>query len=248
MKCPHLSEAAITSSLCIPLTSQEGNLGVLHFQNLPSISLGGREVAEKGIDPLQQLAATVADHIALALTNLRLRETLRQQAVRDPLTGLFNRRYLEETLERELRRAKRKDTAIGVIMLDLDHFKQLNDTYGHEAGDHVLRTLGDLLQSHVRGGDIACRYGGEEFVLILPESDAAVTLRRAEEFRQGVEALPVFYRGQQLGVTISLGVAVRPQHGDSGDTLLRAATGPCMPPKTRAATGWRWPAGIALIV
>ena len=223
VKCPHLSEAAITSSLCIPLTSQEGNLGVLHFQNLPSISLGGREVAEEGIDPLQQLAATVADHIALALTNLRLRETLRQQAVRDPLTGLFNRRYLEETLERELRRAKRKDTAIGVIMLDLDHFKQLNDTYGHEAGDHVLRTLGDLLQSHVRGGDIACRYGGEEFVLILPESDAAVTLRRAEEFRQGVEALPVFYRGQQLGVTISLGVAVRPQHGDSGDTLLRAA-------------------------
>jgi diguanylate cyclase (GGDEF)-like protein len=216
MNCRHVSSEAPGSYLCVPMMAQGEIMGIFHLRK-------DTPEDQEQMKAIGQFAATVAETMALALANLKLRETLRNQAIRDCLTGLYNRRYLEETLERELSRAKRKDKPLGIIMLDLDRFKQLNDTYGHEAGDHVLRTLGDLLQSHVRASDIACRYGGEEFVLILPEADAAVTFNRAEELRLAVEALPVFYRGQQLGVTISLGVAVRPQHGDSGETLLRAA-------------------------
>jgi diguanylate cyclase (GGDEF)-like protein len=118
---------------------------------------------------------TVAGQIGLALGNLKLSEALRIQAMRDVLTGLFNRRYMEETLERELRRAVREQGPLGIIMLDLDHFKQLNDTFGHEAGDTVLRALGHCMQELTRGYDIACRYGGEEFTLILPAAPLPVS-------------------------------------------------------------------------
>ena len=121
--------------------------------------------------------------MALSLSNLNLRETLQHQSIRDPLTGLFNRRYMDETLERERQRAARSDTSLGVIMLDIDHFKKFNDMFGHEAGDTVLEELGVLLKNHVRGSDIACRYGGEEFVLILPESPLEIVIERAELIR-----------------------------------------------------------------
>ena len=120
---------------------------------------------------------TVAEHIALSLANLKLHETLRSQSIRDPLTGLFNRRYMEESLEREMRRASRGRHPVGIIMLDLDHFKQFNDAFGHDAGDALLREVGAVLQRSIRGEDIACRYGGEEFTLILPE--ASLARRRA---------------------------------------------------------------------
>ena len=221
--CPHLSGAPLQSTLCIPLHAQGENFGLLHLQNLPPLSSKAPEGSEDSPGLLRQLAASVGDHVALALANLRLRDTLRHQAIRDALTGLFNRRYLEETLERELRRAVRKQTPLGVIMLDLDHFKQFNDRHGHEAGDHLLRTLGEFFLSHIRSADIACRYGGEEFVLILPETPLEVALKRAEEIRRGVAGLPVFYRGTQLGITISVGVATFPEHGHSMDALLRMA-------------------------
>jgi diguanylate cyclase (GGDEF)-like protein/PAS domain S-box-containing protein len=151
-------------------------------------------------------------------------ETLRHQVVRDPLTNLFNRRYLDETLNRELSRVRRKHAPLGVIMLDLDHFKRFNDTFGHEAGDNLLQALGKFLLTHLRREDVACRYGGEEFVLIIPEASLEVVLDRSEEIREKVPQLQVLYRGQELeSTTVSLGVAMFPEHGDTAEEVLRAA-------------------------
>src|SRR2546425_10881350 len=139
-------------------------LGVLHVQSGSSSGEGQNHLT----DAQQRLAVTAARHIALALANLRLRETLRMQSIRDPLTGLFNRRYMEESLVRELRRAAANQRRLGAIMLDLDKFKVFNDTYGHAAGDTLLRELGGFLRARTRGADIACRYGGEGVGFILP--------------------------------------------------------------------------------
>jgi diguanylate cyclase (GGDEF)-like protein/PAS domain S-box-containing protein len=149
---------------------------------------------------------------------------LQEQAIRDPLTGLHNRRYLDETLPRELQRAERAGQPVGIIMLDIDHFKRFNDTYGHDAGDTVLRAVGAFLKEHTRGADIACRYGGEEFTLVLPGASLADTQQRAEELRAGIQTLAVQHGEQPLAqVTISLGVAVFPAHGTTAESLIRAA-------------------------
>ena len=217
MMCPHVSPSYAGNYLCLPLLAQDETLGMLHVQNLRGLDQGHTE-------SLTHLAVTVADHISLALANIRLRETLRYQVIHDPLTELFNRRYLEETLAREIFRVKRKGASLGVFMLDLDHFKRFNDTYGHEAGDNLLRALGQFLQVHIRQEDVACRFGGEEFVLILPEAPREVLLNRAEEIRKSIPQLQIFQRGQVLeSTTVSLGVAIFPEHGTSGEDLLRAA-------------------------
>jgi diguanylate cyclase (GGDEF)-like protein len=166
----------------------------------------------------------MSEHIAMALSNLRLHETLRSQSIRDPLTGLFNRRFMEESLELEIRRAARNQRPLGMIMVDLDHFKYFNDNFGHEAGDLLLKELGALLKGNIRGEDIACRYGGEEFTLILPEGTGAVTRQRAEFFRDAIQRLDVHFRGLPLGkITASMGVAVFPDHGRSAKELIEAA-------------------------
>jgi diguanylate cyclase (GGDEF)-like protein len=197
------------------MAAHDGSVSLLHLQRTTSGQID---------DARRRLAQTVADSISLALANLHLRETLRSQSVRDALTGLFNRRYLEETLDREVRRVTRAEKQLGVIMLDIDHFKEFNDTFGHEAGDSVLREFGRFLASNLRGEDIACRYGGEEFVLILPEANLDITTQRAEKLREGVKYLNVTDHGQSLGaITLSLGVAIYPDHGADGTDLLRAA-------------------------
>ena len=166
----------------------------------------------------------MADSVALALANLKLRETLRQQSIRDPLTNLFNRRYMEESLERELRREGRSQKPVGIVMLDIDHFKRVNDTYGHDAGDAVLRQLGHFLKEHTRGGDISCRYGGEEFILILPEASLEQTRLCAERYLQEFRALPMQHNGQMMASpTLSLGVAAYPDNGSTSDEVLLAA-------------------------
>ncbi|MBV5323311.1 GGDEF domain-containing protein, partial [bacterium] len=142
----------------------------------------------------------------------------------DNLTNLFNQRYLEETLERELRRAARKQVPLGIIMLDIDYFKNVNDTQGHAAGDALLKELGKLLKEQTRYADIACRYGGDEFVLILPEASLDATRGRAEDLRDKVGRLHVEYRDKILEpITISLGVAVFPDHGATGKEVLESA-------------------------
>jgi len=149
---------------------------------------------------------------------------LRELSIRDPLTGLFNRRYLEEMLALELIRAVRKQYPIGIIMADIDHFKRFNDTHGHAVGDAVLVQVGKLLRTHVRSSDVTCRYGGEEFIFILPEASREITQTRAEQMREDASQLHVQYEGQTLeAVTLSLGVAVFPDHGSTIDALLGAA-------------------------
>jgi diguanylate cyclase (GGDEF)-like protein len=196
-------------------------LGIVHL-NDRAIDSGARPVLVN--EQSTKLAKALAEQVALAVANLRLRETLRSQSIRDPLTGLYNRRYLEETLGREIRRAERNRHPMGIVMFDIDRFKQFNDTFGHDAGDAVLREVGVLLHNRFRAEDIACRYGGEEFVVILPEAVLDDTRARAEELREAAKHLHVAPRGRALGaVTLSVGVAVFPDHGVTGDALLQAA-------------------------
>ena len=196
--------------LCMPMVGQTEILGILHLQMAPRLK--------------QALAVAVAGQIALALGSLKLREALRAQAIRDPLTGLFNRRYMEESLERELLRAIRNQRPLGVIMLDLDHFKQLNDRAGHDAGDAILRELSSCIQTHTREYDLACRYGGEEFTIILPDASLDVTIKRAEKLRDTFKHLSMQYKNRRLPAgTLSLGVAGFPENGSTIDAILRAA-------------------------
>src|SRR5262249_40432463 len=156
----------------------------------------------------------------------QLREILRSQSIHDPLTGLFNRRYMEETLEREVHRARRAQRPMGVLMLDVDGFKQQNDTFGHDAGDAVLQRLSALLQGGWGKGDIACRYGGEEFVLVLPDASLDNAARRAEQLREAVNSMLIVHHERSLGpITVSIGVAAFPDHGSDGQTLIKAADG-----------------------
>ena len=144
--------------------------------------------------------------------------------MRDGLTGLFNRRYLEETLDREVNRTRRSGRSFSLIISDIDHFKKFNDTHGHEAGDAVLKAVASLLQAKLRVADIACRFGGEEFVLILPEAFLADALLKAESLRAAVQALLLQYAGKDLGpVTLSLGVACFPEHGPNAEVIMRSA-------------------------
>ncbi|HLD47149.1 MAG TPA: diguanylate cyclase, partial [Desulfobaccales bacterium] len=217
MCCGHMPPQYPDNYLCLPLLAQGETLGMLHVLDVADLT-GER------VERFQTLAVTVGDHISLALANIRLRETLHHQVVHDVLTGLFNRRYLEETLEREVYRGRRKGASLGLIMLDLDNFKHFNDAYGHEAGDNLLRTLGKFLGERVRREDVACRYGGEEFVLILAEASQEIVCQRAEEIRRGFPKVPVLYRGQVLeSVTLSAGVAMFPENGATGRDVLRAA-------------------------
>jgi len=149
---------------------------------------------------------------------------LRDQSIRDPLTGLFNRRYLEETLEREIRRSERSGLPFGLLMFDLDHFKRFNDTYGHLAGDNLMREIGVSLKRHSRGEDAACRYGGDEFVLLIPETPLEAALRRAEEFRGAAAGMELVHEGTVLHATsVSVGVAAFPDHARDMDHLVQVA-------------------------
>jgi diguanylate cyclase (GGDEF)-like protein len=170
------------------------------------------------------MAVTLSEHLSLALANFRLRATLRERSTRDELTGLYNRRFLEDALDREIRRAVRENRPLGVMMIDLDHFKRFNDAYGHAAGDFVLRLVGDYLQANVRAEDIACRYGGEEFAILLPKASAEDTERRARTLREGSSSLRPLDAGPRFpAVTLSIGVAAYPEHGGNGESVLRAA-------------------------
>ncbi len=215
--CRDIKDGDGAMMLCVPLLVRGETLGMLQLRHTKPPDA---EVCRRR----QQLADIVARQISLALTNLTLREQLQQQAIRDALTGLYNRRYLDATLPRELQRAERYEHPIAVVMLDIDHFKRFNDTYGHDAGDTLLREVGSFLQAHTRGEDLACRYGGEEFTLVLPGASLEATLLRTETIRAAIQRLAVEHQGQPLArVTASLGVAVFPQHGTSADMLIRAA-------------------------
>jgi diguanylate cyclase (GGDEF)-like protein/PAS domain S-box-containing protein len=213
--CRHIHHAPPDGYLCIPMMAQSEAIGVLHLMQPENVKM---------TETKQRMAITMSEHIAMALSNLRLHETLRSQSIRDPLTGLFNRRFMEESLELEIRRASRNQRPLGMIMMDLDHFKYFNDNFGHEAGDLLLKELGALLRGNIRGEDIACRYGGEEFTLILPEGSGPVTRQRAEFYKEAIQRLDIHYRGHPLGrITASMGVAIFPDHGRTAKALVEAA-------------------------
>jgi diguanylate cyclase (GGDEF)-like protein len=199
-------------------------LGVLHIQYDLSQRNGGTEAFESLQESQQRLAVAVGGRVALSLASLLLRESLRAQSIRDPLTGLFNRRFMEHALDRELQRAKRRSLSVVVVFLDLDHFKRFNDTYGHDAGDAVLCSMAGLFQKHFRGEDVICRYGGEEFAFILSESSSKDAVKRVEELRQAAKRHRITYKEQVLDfVTFSVGIAAFPENGLVAEQLLQAA-------------------------
>ena len=213
--CPHLTQAGVTAdhALCLPLNSQGQVLGVLSLCAPVVVAANTR-----------RLAMTAADQLALALANLQLQASLRTQSIRDPLTNLFNRRYLEASMPRELLRAERRKGGLSVLMFDLDHFKRYNDTQGHDAGDALLSAFGALLAQSCRGEDMPCRFGGEEFTLVLTDADHAKARERAEAIRKATAELVVHYRAGTLPpATVSIGVATYPEHGDTPEALLRMA-------------------------
>ena len=221
LPCEHVKAVPSAAPyVCVPLVAQGEMLGLLHIRfPAPANAQAARATKSR-----MQLATTFAFQAGLALANLKSREVLQEQSLRDPLTGLHNRRFLEETLERELARAQRNKAPLALIMADVDHFKRFNDHQGHDAGDAVLRSVALALKSHLRRSDIACRFGGEEFTLILPESTLEAAEGKTESLRQEVAALELSHAGQTLGtVTMSFGLAIFPEHGGDSAALLKAA-------------------------
>jgi diguanylate cyclase (GGDEF)-like protein len=224
MLCSHLDAPLNNGYLCVPIRTSDQILGVLTLYFGPCDPGYSDDECKRLVESRQMVITRVTEHYALFLVSLRLRETLRMESIRDPLTHLYNRRYMEEALERETQRARRRSTPVGIIMFDIDHFKRLNDTYGHEAGDLVLRELGVLFRRHTRSEDIACRYGGEEFLLIMPEAFLETVKQRAEELRVMVkERLRIQWQKKTLSITISVGVAGFPNHGVHVKDVINAA-------------------------
>ena len=214
-RCQHLhSVAAHRTTVCVPMTAMGDTLGVLYLElNVEDDS--SRE---------QELATMVAERVALAVANLRLRITLRNQSIRDPLTGLYNRRYLEEALHKDLARCKRDRKPLSLLMIDVDHFKTFNDTRGHDAGDAVLRNLGLMMTSLFRESDSVCRYGGEEFTVVLADADAEQAGAKAEQLRQAVCASAIEWNNARLdGITVSIGIATLGEHIDTPGSLIETA-------------------------
>ena len=201
--------------LCLPLHAQGQPLGIIHLVFDESHEARHRS---------RQLAQTAADSIGLSLANLRLRESLQALSLRDPLTGLYNRRFMEEALAREISRATRAGKPLTVAMLDLDHFKHFNDNHGHDAGDAVLQAFAQLLTGFRQGSDLACRYGGEEFLMILPGADAEHAASRLEDLRQALARLNVAHGGSALpAITVSIGLAGCVAHRLRSAELIKAA-------------------------
>lgn len=192
IRCAHISPNEHHCTCCVPLVVQGDIFGLLY--------IAGEEL------PRSELIVMTGDTIKLALSNLALRATLREQAIIDPLTGLYNRRYLETSLSRELHRAQREQIPLTVAMIDIDHFKQFNDQYGHDAGDTLLRELAVIFREHLRQSDLACRFGGEEFVLILPGVNQATAQTRLQHLREVVQQRQIIFAGAPLRpITISIG-------------------------------------------
>ncbi|MGF1590460.1 MAG: diguanylate cyclase [Pleurocapsa sp.] len=214
--CSHIDcQTDLTPTLCLPMSAKGETLGMLY------LSFNSSQTIHQSI---KDLAETVAQNIAMSFANLKLQEKLRYQSLRDPLTGLYNRRYLQECLTKEIDRSQRKQQFIGIIMIDIDHFKRFNDVYGHSAGDLVLKEVGQYLLSQTRQYDLACRFGGEELVIVMPEASIEDTILRAEEVRSGVKQLKLEYQGQKLeSISVSIGVSCFPDDSIDVDGLIQAA-------------------------
>lgn len=217
LACAHFDRVPPHGYMCLPLTVRGDTLGLLHLALPPG-------VAADGLVEIRDLARSVVETIKLSLSNLRLRVALQEQATHDVLTGLFNRRYLDETLPRELHRVQRSGGQLALAMLDIDHFKRFNDEMGHEAGDLVLRGIGRILRENLRKSDIGCRYGGEELLVIMPDSSIEDAQARLTGICDMIRAMTIRYReGTLPNVTVSVGIAGSGDGQVGEGVLLRAA-------------------------
>ncbi|GGB94894.1 diguanylate cyclase [Pseudoduganella buxea] len=216
LRCNHLRSETRTQHLCLPMVTQGAVIGMMSVR---FDSLSTEQFATQ-----RELVMALAEQVSLALSNVQLREALRAQSIIDPLTDLYNRRFLEETLKRELARSTRNKSSLSVIMFDVDHFKHLNDTYGHDAGDTVLKAVAAAAKGAVRKADIVCRYGGEEMIVVMPDCAEGMAMERAEMIRRAIESMRTAHGGRDMPqVTASFGVASHPVFGVDGDSLVRAA-------------------------
>jgi diguanylate cyclase (GGDEF)-like protein/PAS domain S-box-containing protein len=217
VRCAHVPDA-VQSYVCMPVQGQGQVVGLMHF----AFDIGGKSVRFPA--ETERRLRALSDSVGPALANLKLRDALRVLALRDGLTELYNRRYMEEALSRELKRAARTGKPLALIMIDIDHFKRFNDSFGHDAGDFVLSTIAGVLKGGIRATDIACRYGGEELAILLPEADAENGAHRAEALRVAIRATELSFRGKQLpGATASFGVASHPALASNAAELVKAA-------------------------
>ncbi len=222
--CAHITGPKNGRYLCLPMAAKGEIIGVLHLNHTNLSSAEDQLPNSPCGDHKTTVLSAAAETIALALSNIMLQETLRQQSIRDILTGLFNRRYMEESLTRELHRAEREHASVGVLMFDIDHFKDFNDVYGHDGGDAMLHELGSFLLKNTRGEDIVCRYGGEEFIAVFPNATLENASKRAEDLRLKIKELVVYHLDKPLRkCTISIGVASFPEHGHTSDEIIKAA-------------------------
>ncbi len=217
VRCRHIVDKENGAYLCLPMSVTGETLGLVTLKR-PVLDI------DWPAGDWRQLAMTFADAIKMSLSNLKLREALREQAIRDPLTGLYNRRYLENVLPRELNRSVRVQRPMSIALLDIDHFKRFNDTYGHKAGDLVLQAVAHNMVDLLRNSDLACRYGGEEYVLLFFEMDGEAAQQRVQQLLARVSAMKIEIEGAALpAITFSAGVASCPIHATQQEQLLGLA-------------------------
>jgi diguanylate cyclase (GGDEF)-like protein len=219
--CDHIivTEQKRLAYLCVPLSASNEIYGLLYIEILKKETQPQILIKNEAL-----FINTLAEIAALALVNVRLRENLSYQSVRDPLTSLYNRRYLNEFLFKLIYQSQRAHLHIAVLMLDFDHFKRINDVHGHEAGDLVLKEVSQLLGKKTRSGDLISRYGGEEFIIILYNTDTEAAVKRAEDIRESISLLHIKFSAQEIGeITASIGVAIYPQDGKTSIKLIEAA-------------------------
>jgi diguanylate cyclase (GGDEF)-like protein len=217
--CAHLKQVPACAYTCLPLIAKGDTLGLLHLRDNQATQEKHRTISE-----MKEIATKFVEYLSLSIANIKLRESLTTQSFKDPLTGLFNRRYMEEALVRELSRAERSRTKLNIVMMDIDHFKQFNDTFGHEAGDELLVKLAEFFKVKIRQTDVFCRFGGEEFILILPESTADGTFKRLDQLREEIKSLSIYFRNKQLpAIALSMGIATYPDHGINSNDLIQIA-------------------------
>ena len=225
--CGHVAEQQWATEgrgyFCIPIIAHGDTVGLLHVK-VPHDHKTQCTDDFTSLTAMRIFAIQCAEQISLAVANVKLRDQLRDQSIRDSLTGLYNRRYLLENMRREIGRSLKKGKPLSLISFDADHFKRFNDNHGHDAGDAVLRSLGELMRKTFDGDEVICRFGGEEFVIMLPETDKVTACHRAEGLRSAVESLVIRYGDHNLPrVTISLGVATLPENGTDPQMLISEA-------------------------
>ncbi|MEM9356324.1 MAG: diguanylate cyclase [Pseudomonadota bacterium] len=223
-RCSHVEEGSTSHYCCIPILAHGETIGLLHIDLSKGCDQTVNETCSSSIADQKKLALLCAEQISLAIANAKLRDELQDQSIRDALTGMYNRRYALETCRREFSRATRSQQSVSILSIDVDHFKKFNDNHGHDAGDTVLRSVADCLMDSFRDDDVASRFGGEEFVVILPNATPEQAEIRAEKVRAVIEAMQVRYLENNLPrVSVSIGVAAFPQHGRDPTAVLRSA-------------------------